>query len=132
MACRLVRAFVVVCRRRFRCAFLLSLSLGSFRQLLDASGAMANEVFEGLGWLSAMDAPTINCHASIYFVLLVPTGSGGNVLFVSGGGEILSGGPPGCGIYVCYPFVGRPVGDNGAGSSSSGADGQAEVLPREG
>ena len=37
MACRFVRVFVVVCLRRFRCAFLLSLSLGSFRQLLDAS-----------------------------------------------------------------------------------------------
>ena len=32
---------------------------------------MADEVFEGLGWLSAMDAPTINNHAGIDFVLLI-------------------------------------------------------------
>ena len=49
--------------------------------------AVANEVFEGLGWLTAMDAPTINIHAGIDFVLLVPEGAnseGNGVLSVSG------------------------------------------------
>ena len=49
-------------------------------------GTIADEVFEGLGWLSAVDAPTINNHAGIDFVLLIPeraSSKGSSVLFVS-------------------------------------------------